>query len=249
MKITRIELCNLASIEGEAVIDFEKEPLLSAGIFAISGPTGSGKSTILDALCLALYDKIPRFEISAGTTKVSDGGDSEISQNDVRNILRRGMANGYAEVDFIGINEIRYRSRWTVKRSYNKPDGKLQAQTLVVYDLTNGVELQGTKTELLQKLSQAIGLSYEQFTRTVLLAQNDFATFLKSNEKDKAELLEKLTGTEIYSKISQLIYARNKEEQGLIKKIETQMEVVQILPPEKVESIHCYNSVALRFIE
>lgn len=237
MKITRIELCNLASIEGEAVIDFEKEPLLSAGIFAISGPTGSGKSTILDALCLALYDKIPRFEISAGTTKVSDGGDSEISQNDVRNILRRGMANGYAEVDFIGINEIRYRSRWTVKRSYNKPDGKLQAQTLVVYDLTNGIELQGTKTELLQKLSQAIGLSYEQFTRTVLLAQNDFATFLKSNEKDKAELLEKLTGTEIYSKISQLIYARNKEEQGLIKKIETQMEVVQILPPEKVESI------------
>ena len=89
MKISKIRISNLASIEGDYLIDFEQEPLLSTGIFAISGPTGAGKSTILDAMCLALYDKIPRFERSAGSAKVSDNGKSEITQNDVRNKIGR----------------------------------------------------------------------------------------------------------------------------------------------------------------
>lgn len=237
MKIVRIKLRNLASIEGDAEINFEQEPLASAGIFAISGPTGSGKSTILDALCLALYDKIPRFDGHTENTKINDGSDSEISQNDVRNILRRGTSDGYAEVDFIGINEIPYRSKWSVRRSYGKVTGKLQSQVISVFNLMSGDVLQGTKTELLSKLEEAIGLTYEQFTRTVLLAQNDFATFLKSKEDDKAELLEKLTGTEIYSEISRQIYNRNKEEQAKIKKIETQLEVIKVLPEDEIEEI------------
>lgn len=91
---------NLASIEGTFEIDFQAEPLRSAGIFAISGPTGAGKSTILDALCLALYDKTPRFSASVESLYMSDIGESRVNQADVKNILRRGTGEGFAEVDF-----------------------------------------------------------------------------------------------------------------------------------------------------
>ncbi|MBP9587476.1 MAG: AAA family ATPase, partial [Bacteroides sp.] len=176
MKILAIRLKNLTSIEGALEIDFTQEPLHSAGIFAISGPTGAGKSTILDALCLALYDRAPRFAASVETVYLTDVGTNQISQADVKNILRRGMSEGYAEVDFEGMTGHRYRSRWAVRRTRSMADGSLRTQTLQVTNLDTEEELQGGKRELLAQLVEAIGLTYEQFTRTVLLAQNDFAT-------------------------------------------------------------------------
>lgn len=229
MKIDCIRTKNLASLEGELEIDFTSEPLKSAGIFAIAGPTGSGKSTLLDALCLALYDKAPRFAVSADGVTLKDGADKTISQSDVRNILRRGSGEGYAEVEFIAVNGNRYRSRWSVRRARGKVDGSLQTQTMQVWNLTTGDELQGGKTELLAQLRVCTGLSYEQFTRTVLLAQNDFATFLKSKSSEKAELLEKLTGTEIYSRISQEIYNRSKEAESEMLKMRQSIEAVELL--------------------
>ena len=104
MKILAIRLKNLTSIEGTVEVDFRTEPLHSAGIFAISGPTGAGKSTLLDALCLALYDKAPRFATSVENVNLADVGDNQINQSDVRNLLRRGTSDGYAEVDFLGID-------------------------------------------------------------------------------------------------------------------------------------------------
>ena len=104
MKILAIRLKNLTSIEGTVEVDFMAEPLHSAGIFAISGPTGAGKSTLLDALCLALYDKAPRFATSVENVNLADVGDNQINQSDVRNLLRRGTSDGYAEVDFLGID-------------------------------------------------------------------------------------------------------------------------------------------------
>lgn len=232
MKIDCIRLKNLASLEGELEVDFTLEPLKSAGIFAISGPTGSGKSTLLDALCLALYDKAPRFAVSADGVTLKDGADKSISQSDVRNILRRGSGEGYAEVEFIAVNGNRYRSRWSVRRARGKVDGSLQTQTMQVWNLTTGEELQGGKTELLSQLRTCTGLSYEQFTRTVLLAQNDFATFLKSKSSEKAELLEKLTGTEIYSLISQEIYSRSKTAESEMQKMRQLIEAVELLSEE-----------------
>lgn len=237
MKISKIRICNLASIEGEYTIDFEQEPLRSAGIFAISGPTGSGKSTILDAMCLALYDKMPRFEHSAGSAKINDNGKSEILQTDVRNILRRGSSEGYSEVEFIGADDLRYKSSWMIRRSYGKADGNLQAQTLRVYNLSTGQELQGTKTDILTQLVSLIGLTYTQFTRTVLLAQNDFATFLKSDEKDKAELLEKLTGTEVYTQISSKVYERYNIEKQRLKELDLLLKGIDLIPEEQIEPL------------
>ena len=234
MKILAIRLKNLTSIEGMVEVDFTAEPLHSAGIFAISGPTGAGKSTLLDALCLALYDKAPRFATSVESVNLADVGDNQINQSDVRNLLRRGTSDGYAEVDFLGIDGRRYRSRWSVRRTRNKISGSLQPQTMEVKELDTEKEFQGTKKELLIQLVELVGLTYEQFTRTVLLAQNDFATFLKSKGAAKAELLEKLTGTGVYSRISQEVYARNKAAQEEVTLIQNRMNVIELMPEEEL---------------
>ena len=234
MKILAIRLKNLTSIEGTVEVDFTAEPLHSAGIFAISGPTGAGKSTLLDALCLALYDKATRFATSVESVNLADVGDNQINQSDVRNLLRRGTSDGYAEVDFLGIDGRRYRSRWSVRRTRNKISGSLQPQTMEVKELDTEKEFQGTKKELLIQLVELVGLTYEQFTRTVLLAQNDFATFLKSKGAAKAELLEKLTGTGVYSRISQEVYARNKAAQEEVTLIQNRMNVIELMPEEEL---------------
>ena len=234
MKILAIRLKNLTSIEGTVEVDFTAEPLHSAGIFAISGPTGAGKSTLLDALCLALYDKAPRFATSVESVNLADVGDNQINQSDVRNLLRRGTSDGYAEVDFLGIDGRHYRSRWSVRRTRNKISGSLQPQTLEVKELDTEKEFQGTKKELLIQLVELVGLTYEQFTRTVLLAQNDFATFLKSKGAAKAELLEKLTGTGVYSRISQEVYARSKAAQEEVTLIQNRMNVIELMPEEEL---------------
>ena len=233
MKILAIRLKNLTSIEGTVEVDFTAEPLCSAGIFAISGPTGAGKSTLLDALCLALYDKAPRFAASVESVNLADVGDNRINQSDVRNLLRRGTSDGYAEVDFLGVDGHRYRSCWSLRRTRNKVSGSLQPQMMEVKELDTGKEFQGTKKELLAQLVELIGLTYEQFTRTVLLAQNDFATFLKSKGAAKAELLEKLTGTGVYSFISQEVFARNKAAQEEVALIHNKMSVIELIPEEE----------------
>ncbi len=237
MKIEKISVKNLASLEGSFEVDFTQEPLKSAGIFAISGSTGAGKSTLLDALCLALYDKTPRFAVNTDGFTLQDGAKSTIKQDDVRNILRRGTGEGFAEVEFIGVDGHRYRSTWTVWRAGNRANGSLQNQKMQVMDLTNNEDLKGTKKELLEQLVKLIGLSYEQFTRTVLLAQNDFATFLKSRGTEKAELLEKLTGTEIYSLISREIFNRWRSSENDLSLLNNELALIVVLTNDEKEEL------------
>ena len=238
MKIVAIRGKNLASLEGEFVIDFTVEPLCSAGIFAITGSTGAGKSTLLDALCLALFDCTPRMnKAKENNVSVMDVADRGIAQNDSRSILRRGTAEGYSEVDFVALTGEVFRSRWTVRRSRGKVDGSLQKVEMTLTNLTSGVEQQGTKTELLSHISKLIGLSFEQFNRSVLLAQGDFATFLKARQTDKAEILEKLTGTEIYSRISASIYERTKWAEGEYKLLQERIKGIELLTEEQLQQL------------
>ena len=238
MKIVAIRGKNLASLEGEFVIDFTVEPLCSAGIFAITGSTGAGKSTLLDALCLALFDCTPRMnKAKENNVSVMDVADRGIAQNDSRSILRRGTAEGYSEVDFVALTGEVFRSRWTVRRSRGKVDGSLQKVEMTLTNLTSGVEQQGTKTELLSHISKLIGLSFEQFNRSVLLAQGDFATFLKARQTDKAEILEKLTGTEIYSRISASIYERTKRAEGEYKLLQERIKGIELLTEEQLQQL------------
>lgn len=237
MKILAIRGKNLASLEDEFSIDFTVEPLKSAGIFAITGNTGSGKSTLLDAMCLALFNDTPRTNRTTENADIVDTKDSTINQKDSRTILRKGTSEGYAEVDYQALSGEKYRSKWSVKRAYNKIDGKMGSAEIKVTNLTSGAEVQGTKTELLRKNTEFIGLTFEQFTRAVLLAQGDFATFLKAKEADKAELLEKLTGTDIYSHISILIFEKAKEAKNIFKEVQNKIENVELLDADRITNL------------
>ena len=166
-----------------------------------------------------------------------DVADRGIAQNDSRSILRRGTAEGYSEVDFVALTGEVFRSRWMVRRSRGKVDGSLQKVEMTLTNLTSGVEQQGTKTELLSHISKLIGLSFEQFNRSVLLAQGDFATFLKARQTDKAEILEKLTGTEIYSRISASIYERTKRAEGEYKLLQERIKGIELLTEEQLQQL------------
>ena len=237
MKILAIRGKNLASLEGQFNIDFTVEPLKSSGIFAITGQTGAGKSTILDALCLALFDNAPRLNKAESSVNVYDVEEKTITQKDSRNILRRGASEGYAEVDFVALNGDKYRSRWMVRRARGKADGTLQATSIKLDNLTGNSEEQGTKSNLLNRIVELIGLSFDQFTRAVLLAQGDFANFLKAKSSEKAELLEKLTGTEIYSKISVSIYQKTTDAKNALDLILQRMKDVKLLDDEELDAL------------
>lgn len=237
MKILAIRGKNLASLEGEFNIDFTVEPLKSAGIFAITGSTGSGKSTLLDAMCLALFNDTPRMNRALDNADIVDVDGLTIKQKDSRNILRRGTWDGYAEIDFIALSGDKYRANWSVRRSRNKAKGALQSANYKVFNLSTNCELQGGKTELLQRVRQLIGLNFDQFTRAVLLAQGDFATFLKAAPKEKAELLEKLTGTDIYSKVSSKIYENTKQAEAQLSLITERIKDVELLSEERITSL------------
>ncbi|MFR0679232.1 AAA family ATPase [Dysgonomonas mossii] len=237
MKILAIRGKNLASLEGQFNIDFTVEPLKSSGIFAITGQTGAGKSTILDALCLALFDNAPRLNKAESSVNVYDVEEKTITQKDSRNILRRGASEGYAEVDFVALNGDKYRSRWMVRRARGKADGTLQATSIKLDNLTGNSEEQGTKSNLLNRIVELIGLSFDQFTRAVLLAQGDFANFLKAKSSEKAELLEKLTGTEIYSKISVSIYQKTTDAKNALDLILQRMKDVKLLTDEELNTL------------
>ncbi|AIR91510.1 AAA family ATPase [Pseudomonas cremoricolorata] len=210
MKILAIRLKNLASLAGPVDIDFTAEPLLSAGLFAITGPTGAGKSTLLDALCLALFGSVPRLNAIAREAKVPDA-DGDIPTADPRNLLRRGSGSGFAEVDFIGIDGHRYRARWEANRARDKAGGKLQASRQSLCDLDAEQLLGSGKQEYKELIETRLGLNFEQFTRAVMLAQSEFSAFLKANDRDRSELLEKLTNTSIYTRLGQGAFARARE--------------------------------------
>ena len=234
MKILAIRGRNLDSLEGDFEIDFTVEPLLSAGIFAISGPTGAGKSTLLDTMCLALFARTPRTDqAKENNVKLQDVSNEQLSQSDPRFLLRRGTSSGFAEVDFMALNGHRYRTRWSVARARDKENGRLQNPRLALYNLDKEEEEQGTRSDLQARIIDLIGLTFEQFTRSVLLAQNDFSTFLKAEQGEKASLLEKLTGTELYSAISRQIFERNARAKEAFDLIQTRIQGIELLTDEE----------------
>ena len=188
MKLIRLEIQNLASLdrpEGE-VIDFTQGALGDSNIFSIVGPTGSGKSTLLDAICLALYGRAPRYPRKKGdrNQKVETYGiDDEkvhLVPTDCRNILTRGKKTGFSKLTFQANDGSLYRAEWHVKFKKLNFDDTVKPS---LYKLT--VQPDGTLAEqdaVWTELPQIIGLEYEQFLRTVLIAQGAFSNFLHANE-------------------------------------------------------------------
>ncbi|MDG1478350.1 MAG: AAA family ATPase [Myxococcota bacterium] len=240
MKIQVIRGQNLASLSGDFEVDLCSAPLSGAGLFAITGQTGSGKSTLLDAMCLALFGLTPRLSTRGGGSVGRDEEDKkrQANGNDPRTVLRRGSGEGFAEVEFRGVDGRSYRARWSVRRARNKASGKLQPATHELWDVAENKRLDSDKkTITLQYISQRLGLGFKQFRRSVLLPQGDFAAFLKASEADRGALLERMTGTGIYREISIAAHKRARDEALSFTRLEEQVAVIGTLSDEAIAEL------------
>lgn len=235
MKILKLAVNNLASIAGEHEIDFEQSPLSHAGLIAITGKTGAGKSTLLDAMCLALYNEIPRLRGATGSLK--DTGGQDISIKDSKNILRRGSVNGYAQLEFQALDGKRYAARWDIKRARNKVDGNLKVDRSVTC-LDDQCVLTQRLSECTPLIEQLVGLSFEQFTRAVLLAQSEVGAFLKAKDSERADLLEYLTNSHIFSLVSQKAAEKNSEIKQQRSELENLIGHIEMLSEEELSVLH-----------
>jgi exonuclease SbcC len=216
MKILSLEFENLNSLMGQWKIDFQDQAFIDNGLFVITGHTGAGKSTLLDAICLALYQETPRL------AKLTQ------SKNE---LMTRGTAHCRAEVEF-SVKGKGYRVSWAQSRARKKSDGKLQAPICELAEIQGNNILCTKSSEVLKQVISLTGLDFSRFTKSMLLAQGGFAAFLNANSKDRAELLEELTGTEIYCHISMHIFERNKEIQAQLTLLSSQTDLLNVLNEE-----------------
>jgi exonuclease SbcC len=235
VRILAVRGKDLASLAGEFAVEFDRPPLRGTGLFAVCGPVGAGKSTLLDAMCLALFDRTPRLGGRTGTTFGAEDLDEKdrVSSQDVRNVLRRGAGDGYAEVDFVGKDGEVYRARWEVRRARGRASGRFQNQQMSLHRVRDGQDLTGAKrTETKALIVDRLGLEFDAFRRSVLLAQGEFAEFLRAKGADRADLLERVTRTESYARISRLAFADAREHKQRIASLEQRLGGIEPLTQE-----------------
>ena len=216
MKILSLRLKNLNSLKGEWTIDFTQAPFADNSLFAITGPTGAGKSTLLDAICLALYHETPRIKSISTST------------ND---IMTRHTVDCLAEVAF-EVKGAVYRAFWSQRRARDKVDGALQAPK-VELAAGDGTILSSQSIDKLKRITEITGLDFPRFTKSMLLAQGGFAAFLNASANDRAELLEELTGTEIYGEISKRVFEQTREAKQQLDQLKARADGVELLSAEQ----------------
>jgi len=229
MKILTLRFANLNSLQGEWQIDFTRPEYVADGVFAITGPTGSGKSTILDAICLALYGETPRLrKITASSNE----------------IMSRHAGECFAEVTFAAASGT-FRCTWSQHRSRKKPGGALQAQKHEIADAATGAIIQSRVQETRLEVEARTGMDFDRFTRSMLLAQGGFAKFLQADADERAPVLEQITGTEIYSLISMKVHERKRAELERLQRLEIEAGGIRLLGAEELVGLEAERSEAL----
>ena len=226
MKILSVHFKNLNSLVGEWSIDFTHPEYQNEGIFAITGPTGVGKSTLLDAICLALYGRTPRL--------------NSISTNN-NEIMSRHTGECMAEVCFQN-KKGTYRAYWYQHRANQKSSGSLQAARREISEHLTGQLLAHSISQVHNKIIELTGMDFERFTRSMLLAQGSFAAFLQANVNDRSALLEQINGTQIYSQISQKVFEINRQNNNELIQQETAIAAYNLLSPDALEQLRIDES-------
>lgn len=219
MRILSLRFENINSLKGSWKIDFTQAPFDNNGLFAITGPTGAGKTTILDAICMALYHQTPRLTVSK-------------KQNQ---LMTRHTSHCMAEVEF----EVRgqgYRAFWSQKRARNKLDGNLLEPFAELAKL-DGTIMSDKLKMVRSDISELTGLNFSRFTKSMMLSQGEFAAFLTSQPNDRAQLLEQLTGTEIYGDISKQVFDNHRSTSESLKLLQAQSQGVTLLDDEQVTAL------------
>ncbi len=231
MKIRKVTIRNIASIAA-AEIDFAAPPLAGEPLFLICGETGSGKTTILDAICLALYGQTPRYSADRVQHPVEVAG---FAFNDPMQLVRHDAGDACAIVDLVGNDGRRYRAEWSVG-SYERGPKKGRHKedfTRTWRDCSPGGLTCVKKSEIDSMIESAIGLDFQQFCRTTLLAQGEFTKFLESGDDDKATILEKLTNTERFSALGAAIFKVAAEKAAEAKNLAARLESIQGLGEQR----------------
>ncbi|MDY0039026.1 MAG: AAA family ATPase [Desulforhabdus sp.] len=221
MRILQVRFKNLNSLVGEWQIDLTHPAFASDGIFAVTGPTGAGKTTILDAICLALYGRTPRLN------KVTKSGNE---------IMSRQTGECFAEVTF-ETQAGRYRCHWSQHRARKKPDGELQAPKHEIADADSGEIFESNIRGVADQIESATGMDFDRFTRSMLLAQGGFAAFLQAAPDERAPILEQITGTDIYSRISIRVHERQREEREKLNLLQAETSGIVILEPDQEQEL------------
>lgn len=238
MKIRTLEIHNIASIE-DATIDFDQNPLNDTDLFLITGTTGSGKTTILDAICLALYNTTPRIEKGSGGKE--NANRDNMTGKDPRNIMRSNTGFAYVKLLFTGNDGRDYLAEWSVQRGARKdPEQNMNNTVWSVTEMASGTRKEGDKrdayTEVGEAIYAAVGLDFNQFCRTTMLAQGEFTEFLKSDEEAKAAILEKISGSGVYRKIGKEIYNQYLEAKRRFDEERRLHEAIEVLDPQVRQS-------------
>ncbi|MCG6202283.1 AAA family ATPase [Psychromonas antarctica] len=220
MKILSLRFENLNSLKGAWKIDFQTAAFIENGLFVITGQTGAGKSTILDAICLALYQQTPRLD--------------RITQSK-NELMTRGTGDCLAEVEF-SVKGKGYKVFWSQKRARSSATGNLQAPVCQLSEIAGKV-LCSKSSEVLKQVIVLTGLDFSRFTKSMLLAQGGFAAFLNANPAERAELLEELTGTEIYCEISKHVFERNKQVQAELQLLTSQADILAVLTAQQLSEL------------
>jgi len=221
MRILKVRFKNLNSLLGEWSIDFTHSAFVADGLFAISGPTGAGKTTLLDAICLSLYGRTPRLRTISKTTN---------------EIMSRHAGECFAELTF----ETRsgtYVAHWSQKKAYSRSSGELQPPIHELSDAKTGSVISKKIKEVAEKIEQVTGLNFDRFTRSVMLAQGEFAAFLKASPDERSPILEQITGTDVYSKISMRVHEKRNEAAALVKLKTIEVNAVSVLSVDEEQAL------------